>query len=172
MLLDTRPPRIGTGTRGRPPGAYSTLDAIEDDEGNYDATYSSVSKDDLVKEAKELGVSTKGGKEEIARRIISKKSGKEEAVELFDGLEAIANTPHIPKGVSAPTPLSSAPTSSDIEDMLNAALPRRKTKDYKAETIDDMLEELRHRGVDIPEQGKDKKTDYKQILHDLMKNSD
>ena len=50
MLLDTRPPRIGTGApRGRPPGAYSMLGAIEDDEGNYDATYSSVSKEDLVK---------------------------------------------------------------------------------------------------------------------------
>ncbi len=42
------------GPRGRPTGAYSTLGAIEDDEGNYDATFSSVSKDDLVREAKSV----------------------------------------------------------------------------------------------------------------------
>jgi len=95
MLRDIRP-------RGRPTGAYNTLGAIEDDEGNYDATYSSVSKDDLMREAKELGVSTKGGKEEIARRIINKKSGKEEATELIEGLETLANMEHRPKVMITP----------------------------------------------------------------------
>jgi hypothetical protein len=96
MLRDIRP------TRGRPIGAYSTLGAIEDDEGNYDAIYSSVSREELVREAKELGISTKGTKDEIARRIISKKSGKEEAVELFEGLETLANQPHRPKVMITP----------------------------------------------------------------------
>ena len=64
-----------------------------------------------------------------------------------------------------------------IEDMLDAALPKRKTQAYKIETIEDMLEELTHRGVDIPEQEKDEKgkditTGYKQILYDLMTKSD
>ena len=90
MLKDTRP-------RGRPIGAYSTMGAIEDAEGNYDGTYSIVSREDLVRDAKALGVSSKGDKEAIARRILSKKSDKEEAEELIGGLEDLANMPHRPK---------------------------------------------------------------------------
>jgi hypothetical protein len=241
MLKDISRPRTGTGApRGRPTGAYSTLDAIEDDEGNYDATYSSVSKEDLVREAKALGISTKGGKDELARRIISKKSGKEEAVELFDGLEAIANQPHRPKVMITPdllgvvklkgvddegvlTKVASAPTKArpigappmDLISQLKAGTklkkttsgvldtkaadeaeaeykaeqaasnallasrvkPSRKTKGYGAETVEDMLAELTHRGVDIPEKERDKDgkeimVGYKKTLYDIMKSSD
>jgi len=240
MLLDTRPPRTGTGTpRGRPPGAYSTLDAIEDDEGNYDATYTSVSKEDLVKEAKALGISTKGGKDELARRIVNSKSGKEEAVELFDGLSAIANQPHRPKVMITPDLLGGAKLKGDddegvlpkvasapagappmdllaelklkkalkksssvsavsaadekeaarkeaaykteqaeIEALLGSRIkPSRKTKGYGAETVEDMLAELTHRGVEIPEKEKDKEgkeitVGYKKTLYDIMKSSD
>jgi len=165
MLKDTRP-------RGRPIGAYSSLGAIEDEDGNYDGTYSSVSREDLVRDAKALGVSSKGDKEAIARRIVNKKTEKEEAEELIGGLEDLANMPHTSTKAAA----ASAP-ETNIEDMLDAALPRRKTKAYKAETVEDMIEELTHRGVEIPEKEKDKEgkeitTGYKQILYDLMKNSD
>jgi len=97
--------------RGRPIGAYSTLDVLTDDEGNFDATYSSVSREDLVKEAKALKLSTKGTKDELARRIVNSKSGKQQADDLFDNLTAIANIPHIPKGVSASPAIASAPTA-------------------------------------------------------------
>ena len=101
--------------RGRPIGAYSTLDVLTDDEGNFDATYSSVSREDLVKEAKALKLSTKGTKDELARRIVNSKSGKQQADDLFDNLTAIANTPHNPISASpaiASAPIASAPIAS------------------------------------------------------------
>ena len=243
MLKDISRPRTGTGApRGRPTGAYSILPTLEADDGSYDATYSSVSKEDLVREAKALGISTTGSKEAIARRILNKKSGKEEAEELFDGLEAIANQPHRPKVIITPdllggaklkgvddegvlTKVASAPAKArpegappmnllaelklkkalkksssgvldtsaadtakieaaykveqaDKEALLDSRIkPSRKTKAYGTETVEDMLAELRHRGVDIPEKEKDKEgkeitVGYKKTLYDIMKNSD
>ncbi len=190
-----------------------------------------------------LGVSTAGSKEDIARRIINKKPELEEAVDLFSGLEVIANKPHRPKleltpdiltgakskltqadveGIlpigrapSIPTPTPTKPmgflaelkagkklkksetsglldTSAqeaaeaivrlDRENVARASLRRstssRKTKGYGAETVDDMLDELTHRGIQIPEKEKDKKTGkeltvgYIQTLYELMKKSD
>ena len=86
-----------TRPRGRPPGAVGLLGAIETDDGDYDGTYSSVSRDALVGEARALGISTAGTKEAIAKRIINRKPELEEAAELFTGLEAMANIPHRPK---------------------------------------------------------------------------
>ena len=103
MLKDISRPRTGTGApRGRPTGAYSILPTLEADDGSYDATYSSVSKEDLVREAKALGISTTGSKDALARRIINKKSGKEEAVDLFEGLEGLANREFSPKVMITP----------------------------------------------------------------------
>ena len=104
MLLDTRPPRIGTGRPvGRPVGSYSILPTLTADDDSYsDTTYRSVSGDSVVAAAKELGLSTKGGKEAIARRIVNKKPESEAAVDLFEGLEGLANREFSPKVMITP----------------------------------------------------------------------
>ena len=104
MLLDTRPPRIGTGRPvGRPVGSYSILPTLTADDDSYsDTTYRSVSGDSVVAAAKELGLSTKGGKEAIARRIVNKKTESEAAVDLFEGLEGLANREFSPKVMITP----------------------------------------------------------------------
>jgi len=104
MLLDTRPPRIGTGRPvGRPVGSYSKLPTLAADDGSYsDGTYQSVSGESVVADAKELGLSTKGGKEAIARRIVNKKTESEAAVDLFEGLEGLANREFSPKVMITP----------------------------------------------------------------------
>ena len=110
MLLDTRPPRIGTGRPvGRPVGSYSILPTLTADDDSYsDTTYRSVSGDSVVAAAKELGLSTKGGKEAIARRIVNKKPESEAAVDLFEGLEGLANREFSPKVMITPDLLGGA----------------------------------------------------------------
>lgn len=108
-----------TRPRGRPPGAVGMLGAIETDDGDYDGTYSSVSRADLVREARAKGVSTTGTKEAIATRIVKKKPELEEAAELFTGLEAMANIPHRPKLVLTDDVLKGAKSKlTDIEGVL------------------------------------------------------
>jgi hypothetical protein len=124
--------------RGRPIGSYSTLGVLADDEGNFDATYSSVSREDLVKEAKALKLSTKGTKDELARRIVNSKSGKQQADDLFDNLTAIANIPHNPISASpaiasAPiAPIASAPIASAPSSPPTALASAEKKKKKKA----------------------------------------
>ena len=67
---------------------------------------------------------------------------------------------------------------AEIEALLGSRIkPSRKTKGYGAETVEDMLAELTHRGVEIPEKEKDKEgkeitVGYKKTLYDIMKSSD
>jgi hypothetical protein len=97
MLMDIRPPR------GRPIGAYSTVSTIDADDGSYSETaYKKVSKDSVILDAIKAGVSAKGKKEAIARRIVNSKSGKEEADELFEDLETLANMEHRPTVMITP----------------------------------------------------------------------
>ena len=137
MLLDTRPPRIGTGRPvGRPVGSYSILPTLTaDDDSLSDTTFRSVSEKSVVAAAKELGLSTKGGKEAIARRIVNKKTESEEAVDLFDGLEGLANREFSPKVMITPDLLGGTKLKvavAEDEGILPKAPPKGAAKGVPA----------------------------------------
>ncbi len=112
-----------SGQRGRPIGSYSTLPTLAADDGSYsDASFQIVSKDSVIKDAKALGLPITGKKEVIARRIVNKKPESEEAVDLFAGLETLANSEFRPTLMITPDLLGGAKLKKPVDE--EGALPK------------------------------------------------